>query len=305
MEKCINTTADRVIPQLPPAGNRLRVVIDTDFANEVDDMYAVALVLTSPERFCIEGFVATHFNNSGKGPQSIESSFQLLNTFLKVSGADGKYPVLKGAHPMAYYGYPSEGEGVDFIIQRARAGSEEDPLWVVGLGAATNLASAILKAPDIIPKVRYVFHARSDQTWPQRSVQFNVLGDIHAARALLKSQVPLVWFDTGSQIRCDPAWDGEHIAPIGAMGQFMHDYRMAHPWLECRTAAKGFYDLGDIAWMLDPDCCTGEIVNAPTMDPYMFFDHAQPNGQMLRIYDVNNEKVWQLLVRQMRQYYSC
>ena len=34
----------------PPRGARLRVVIDTDAANEIDDQFALAWALLSPER---------------------------------------------------------------------------------------------------------------------------------------------------------------------------------------------------------------------------------------------------------------
>ena len=295
---------DRILPELPPKGKRLKLIIDTDFANEVDDMYAVALALATPERFEIEGFIATHFNNSYPGPESIEKSYKLLKDFLAISGFGDRYRVLKSAPPIAYYGYPSEGEGIDFIIERAHATDEENPVWVVGLGAATNLASAILKDPGIIPKVRYVFHARSDHSWPLRSMQFNVQGDVHAARTLLKKWVPRGWFDTGSQLKCSLELDERYIAPAGAMGRFMHEYRRNHPWAECRTQDKGFFDLGDIVWLMEPDACKSEVIAAPTMDPYMFFDHTQTNGKIVRIYDIDNNTAWNLLFESLNRYFS-
>lgn len=96
-----------------------------------------------PERFELEGIIGANYNNGmpGSGPDSPRYSCDLIHKFLKASGLDGKYPVKWGAHPMQYLHHPSQREGVDFIIQRAHAGSADDPLWVVGLGAATDLAS--------------------------------------------------------------------------------------------------------------------------------------------------------------------
>ncbi|MBN2451653.1 MAG: hypothetical protein JXR77_14790 [Lentisphaeria bacterium] len=76
---------------------------------------------------------------------------------------------------------PSSSDGADLIIERALAASPEDPLWIVVLGAATNTASALLMAPEITPRVRVVFHARCARLWPERTVQFNVVGDVAAA----------------------------------------------------------------------------------------------------------------------------
>ena len=66
---------DRVVPHIPPPGQRLRVVIDSDAKNEIDDQWAIALAILSPERFQIEGFVGANFANSfSEGPDSVERS---------------------------------------------------------------------------------------------------------------------------------------------------------------------------------------------------------------------------------------
>jgi inosine-uridine nucleoside N-ribohydrolase len=194
---------------------------------------------------------------------------------------------------MQYMGFPSEAEGVDFIIERAHAGSKEAPLWVVGLGASTDLASAILKDPTIQNKVRYVFHARSHHYWPERSKQFNVKGDIHAARTLLREWVPLVWFDTGTHLMCPMEITEKYLSTAGGMGKFLHEYRHRRPWFANRQ--KGFYDMGDIVYLVEPESCKQEIVKAPTMDEYMFFNHEYTNGEMVRVYDIDNNRAWNLL----------
>lgn len=89
------------MPELPQKDQKLRVIIDTDFANEIDDMYVVALALVTPERFEIEGFITTHFNNSSPDPESIQKSYALLTEFLEVAGLCNKYKVVKSAPPIS------------------------------------------------------------------------------------------------------------------------------------------------------------------------------------------------------------
>jgi purine nucleosidase len=291
---------ERLVPELPPLNEKLRLLIDTDAANEIDDLYAISLALVSPDRFVIEGFNATHFAaTEGAGPESIEESYHLLQELLEVSGFKGKYPVKKGAAPMQYYNHASEGEAVNFIIEQAHSGSADNPLWVLGLGAATNMASAILKDPSIIDKVRYVFHGRSEETWPVRSKQYNVKGDILAARALLASHVPLVWFDTGTCLNAAMEYTEEHIASTGPLGKYLHEFRYRRPLF--MRSDKGFFDLGDVAWMILPDLCQSEIIGAPTMDPYMFYDHEHIHGNMVRVYGIDRERTWDLLEERLRR----
>ena len=296
---------DRIVPEVPPKGKQLRLIIDTDFANEIDDLYAVAFAMVYPERFKLEAIIAANFNNErqGAGPDSVNESFRLLSRFLASGGFEGRYTTKRGSAPMQYYGFPSESEGVDYIIERANAGSENDPLWVVGLGASTDLASALLKDPLIRDKVRYVFHARNDANWPVRSKQFNVKGDIHAARTLLKTWVPLVWFDTGTHLCCPMALTEKYLASTGGLGKFIHEYRFLDPHFQLNS--KGFFDMGDLVYLYESEACATEVIKAPTMDEYMFFDHEFTNGKIVRVKDIDNNRAWNLLFEGFMKNYTA
>ncbi|MBT7597805.1 MAG: hypothetical protein HN559_23075, partial [Gemmatimonadetes bacterium] len=123
----------RKVPRIPAKEKRLKLIIDSDAKNEIDDQWAIALAILSPERFDIEGFVATNFDNAHGGPGGIEASAQEIELVLDKAGMAGRWPVLRGSHPLQYREQPSESEGVDFIIDRARAATPEEPLWIVGL----------------------------------------------------------------------------------------------------------------------------------------------------------------------------
>jgi hypothetical protein len=291
---------DRLIPVIPPKEKRIKLVIDTDVGNEIDDLYAIALVLASPERFDLKGICGAHYNNGrpGAGPGSVEMSVKLTHDLLAAAGMGGKFPVLNGSQPIQYYGFPSNSEGSDFIIKEALRASPEDPLWIVVLGASSTTASAILSEPGIINNIRVVYHTRSEYTWPTRSVQFNVKGDIHAARSLLASRVPLVWFDTGTHLTIPYAMTKQHLAPINALGKFLHDYRDRDSWFALDE--KGFFDMGDFVFLINPDTCKHEITYAPSMDEYMFFDFSRANGKMLRVFDIDNDASWNMLFQRLR-----
>ncbi|HEX3358762.1 MAG TPA: hypothetical protein VHS31_17430, partial [Tepidisphaeraceae bacterium] len=40
----------RAVPVIPPPEKKLRVIIDTDTGNEIDDIWAIALAIRSPQR---------------------------------------------------------------------------------------------------------------------------------------------------------------------------------------------------------------------------------------------------------------
>lgn len=153
--------SQRRVPHIPPPGERMRVLIDSDCKNEIDDQYAISLAILSPERFDIQGFVGANFDNSRGGPGGIDASVLEISYLLELAGMAGKWPVYAGSHPMRYRDEPSRSEGVDFIVEQAMASSPDDPLWVVGLGAATDMASAFLVEPRIAERVNVFWHLRT------------------------------------------------------------------------------------------------------------------------------------------------
>ena len=102
------------LPGLP--GERIPLLIDTDVANEIDDLYAIGLALRSPDRFDIAGFVATHFA-AARGRETIAESYAAIREVLEAAQVD--YPVAMGGDPLCYPGEPREGGR--FLIQTARS----------------------------------------------------------------------------------------------------------------------------------------------------------------------------------------
>ena len=282
----------RLLPQIPPKGQRIRVIFDTDAKNEIDDIWAIALAVLAPERFQIEGFVAANFDNQRPeaGPDSIEASAREVDRILTKAGIGGKYPIRRGAPPMRYQYQPSEAEGVDFIIAKAMASTPEDPLWVVGLGAATDIASAYLKEPRIAERVRVFWHFRT--RWPDRCWNFNVIGDVRAARIVFHSDLAFVLFDTGTHLSCPMAFSRQFVS-CGPLGKYLHEYRFESPGYQ--RADKGFFDLGDIAALIDPDLASWEVVDCPEVGWDLAYNHTRTKGKILRCYDIDRERTMQLL----------
>jgi purine nucleosidase len=300
----------RVVPVIPPKGEKIRVIIDTDARAEVDDLWALALALLSPERFDIQGIIGATFLTGGPG--SPEMSRREIDTIVKLANRAGEFPILRGSEPMAYPYAASESEGVDFIIRKAMESTPEDPLWIVGLGATTDISSAFLKEPRIADRVVVFWHLRTK--WPEKASNFNVFGDIHAARLLFHSPLSFVLFDTGTHLKCPMAESAEKVRPMGDLGRYIHDYRTGkaglygtatfQKWLikGMMQDDKGFFDLGDIAALLDPDIATYEIVDCPDVGHDVTYRFNGSRGKVLRCSDVDRDRTFELLYRKLEAY---
>jgi hypothetical protein len=291
---------DRKVPQIPPRGKRIRILIDSDAKGEIDDQWAIALAILSPERFDIEGFVGAHFDTRRGGPDSIAESVREIETVLDKAGMSGRWPVIPGAHPLQYKFVPSESEGVDFIIDRAMAGSPEDPLWVIGLGAVTDMASAFLKEPRLVDRVVVFWHLRT--RWPEKCYNFNVFGDVRAARLLFHSPLSFVLFDTGTYLYCPLEESEKFVNPYGELGQYLHAYRFNDPWF--MQPDKGFFDLGDIAALVEPGLACWEETECPEVDWDLDYQFKGTLGSILRCYQIDRDKTFNLLYEKLKTYYD-
>jgi len=274
----------------PPPSGPLRVIIDTDAGTEVDDQYALALALGSLKRLHIEGLVAAHFGESG-GEAGIGKSVAEIERVLEKAGMAGRIPVKRGADPFQYRDRIPASEGVDFIIEQARKATPEQPLWLVLLGPATDAAAALLKAPDIASRLIVFWHGRTQ--WPLRCWNFNAYNDTRAARLLFELPCRFVLFDTGTYLRIPVEETARRFAPLGPLGAYLHEFRTRTAWYA--SPAKGFFDLGDIAALVDPGCVRWERVEAPGVDHDLRYDFSKKYGEILRIYHVETDTAFKLL----------
>lgn len=279
----------------PPLGT-VRMIIDADVANEVDDQYAIALALGFPEKVKIEGFVAAHYGDAG-GAEGIDKSMEELERVLAKAGQAGRYPIKRGAHPYQYQDLTPSSEGVDFIIEKARASTAQDPLWLLVLGPATDAAAALRKDPSIADKMIVFWHGRTQ--WPLRAWNFNAYNDIRAVRFLFELPCRFVLFDTGTYLRIPMEETARRYAPLGPLGEYLHEIRKRKP--AYMTPQKGFFDLGDVAALIDPSTVRWERVQAPHVDQGLNYDMSRTYGEIVRIYHVENEPTFQLLEEALKR----
>lgn len=281
----------RQLPPWPPPAEQLRVIIDTDAANEVDDQWAIALALGFPERLRIEGFVAAHYGQRG-GVKGIAKSRASLEATLAAAGVDGQFTLKNGSDPIVYRDRVPESEGVDFIIEQARTATAEKPLWLLLLGPATDGAAALLKDPTIADRVVIFWHGRSK--WPEKCTNFNATNDPVATQLLFELPCRFILFDSGATLTMPMDESERRIGRAGPLGKFLHDIRKRSAYAS--RADKGMFDLGDIAALIDPSGTSKWAESpAPSVRFDLSFDFSRNHGPMLRITSIDRDASFKLL----------
>jgi len=171
--------------------SKLLVYIDTDMANEVDDPYAVYRALVAPE-FEVVGLSSVGWNGPRGFPANTRESQTLIEDVLGLMDLADRIPHPIGAlNPMPAADSPVDSPAARDIIARAKAAPAGRKLQVFVLGAYTNVASALLIAPEIKDKIAVHVMGFNLEDGQLKPTEFNTQGDPLAAAHLLKCGVEL------------------------------------------------------------------------------------------------------------------
>lgn len=192
-----------LIKKLQAPKGMLDVVLDTDTYNEVDDQFALAYLLRSDDRLnCCAVYAAPFFNKRSESPaDGMEKSYrEILNVLKLCNRSDLEPNVYRGSTAYLHdEKTPVVSDAARDLVARANAREKDDPLYVVAIGAITNVASAILLDPGIIEKIVVVWLGGHALHW-EHNREFNLMQDIAAARVIMGCGVPFVQLPCGGVV---------------------------------------------------------------------------------------------------------
>lgn len=276
---------------LEPPRRKVRAVLDTDTYNEIDDQFAIVQMLLSPESIDLEAIYAAPFHNrrSDSPGHGMELSHEEILRLLDRMGKKPDGFVFRGV--TEYVGAEKKArkaEAVDDLIAKAREASPDDPLYIVAIGAISNVASALLAAPDILDRVVVVWLGGHALDWPDTR-EFNLKQDVGGAQVLLDSGAALVLLPcmgVVSHLHSTVPEIERHVEPHGEIGRFLaqryKEYADDHVgW------SKPIWDMAAVAWLIDPDWCPSVLVPRPILTevPSWSFDAARPPMRYVRSID--------------------
>ena len=279
----------------PPTGP-VRVVIDTDAANEIDDQFALAWAMRRPDRLDVAGLYATPFSFAHRRPilplappddpafappaVGMARSFDEIHRVLDVLGdpvsVAAKARVFRGSEGyLAGPEQPLRSAAVDHLIATAREHKPDGPpIYVMALGCVTNIASALMLAPDLVDRIVVVWTSGypSHAPWPNTSL--NLEQDLWASQWLFECGVPLVYlpgYHVGAQLRLSLPEMQRHVQGRGAIGDDLHRLYTHNPlWsILGQTGAEPYswviWDIVCVAWLLNPDWVPSGLVDTPRL----------------------------------------
>lgn len=333
--------------RLAPPEGPVRLLIDTDAANEIDDQFALAWALLSPEHMTVEAVTAEPFSFAHHRPELIKaeeaiesgsahtehlaggfqgwihrlhakgrrakdvnfvgpaegmelSHTEILTIYDKL-GMDSSGKVFRGADRyMSDPQTPVNSEAVDTIIELAKR--DDGPLYIAAMGCVTNIASALLVAPEIIDRIVVIWTSAYPSAAPHcNRPSLNLVQDVAASRIIFDSGVPHIYlpgYHVGAQLKISLPEMEQFVRGRGAIGDYLHHLYTNNPLHEMfaldDTARRTWviWDVIDIAWLINPDWVPTHLTTSPILTNDLYWRKDDSRHMMREAHDIQRDEIF-------------
>lgn len=285
----------------PPTGP-ISMVLDTDTYNEIDDQFALVYALLSPN-LQVEAIYAAPFHNErSTGPaDGMEKSYEEILRILERLSISPDGLAWRGA--MRYLPSlhePVSSPATEDLIARARM-PRQAPLYVLAIGAITNVASALLLAPDITDKIVVVWLGGHPYYW-ENTVEFNLKQDVAAAQVVFDCGVPLVHipcYNVAEHLRTTLVEIGAFVRGKGAIGDYLyrtfetcHDDHFAY--------SRVIWDISTVAYVNSPAWVSTTLCPSPLLRDDITWGSEEVTRHLVRVAQrVNRDAIFRDLFRKL------
>lgn len=273
--------------------NKINVILDTDTYNECDDQFALAYMLKSQDIFNVEAITVAPY--SRKTPlvsvkEGQENSYNEILKICKWLNFDTINRVFKGAEDYICNGYDECNDAVNKIIEVAL---KNDKTYILAIGAITNVALAIEKAPEIIEKIEVIWLG-GHSLLQENNLEFNFRQDVNAVRIVFDSKVKLTIVpckNVASNLRTTIYELNYYLKDKSELCNYLIDrfYNDGYHGIQERRV---IWDISVIAYMINKDWFTSKEINCPNINDDTSYELNTNNHKITMINHIDVNKVY-------------
>ena len=303
-------TKEQLLKNLRPPCRKVDVILDTDTYNEIDDQFAVSYLIKSGDRLNVRALCAAPFHNENStGPEDgMEKSYnELIKLLTLAERTDLTDIVFKGSRSyLPDEKTPVESEAAREIVRLAKQYTPDEPLYVVAIGAITNVASAILLDRAAMENTVIVWLGGHALHWPD-SREFNMFQDVAAARVVYDSGIPYVQLPCMGVVSAFAISGPEleyWLRGKNALCDYLADHTIeaANRYAKGRVWSRVIWDVTAVAWLLNDNgrfMISKEIPTPiPEYDNSLTIDRDRP--PMTYVWHIHRDSLMQDLFEKLR-----
>ncbi|MBQ7922528.1 MAG: nucleoside hydrolase [Clostridia bacterium] len=282
-------TESQRVEKLEPPHGKVSIIVDTDAACEVDDQFAIAYAVRAAEagELVLEGLHAS-LSSGEDTAEKLERNYQEILTVLDhLHSPEYKAKTFRGCPQKLTEAPAAMSDAVKNLIEVANDEAREGPLYVVAIGGGTNIATAMMLAPEIKEKIVLVWLAGNSLHW-NSTMEWNLHMDTAASEYIFNSGVPMVLMPAWNVIveMRTTIFELEHYLKdkndiCDYLLKIVHDFHDKHK-IEGVVWSKTIGDIAGIAYVLHPGSFETRLVTTPVFGYYW---GSNPQRPLMRICD--------------------
>ena len=282
----------------------ITAVLDTDTYNEIDDQFALSYALLARGIIDLRAVIAAPFSNfrAATPGEGMQKSYDEICRILSLFGRKPENFAWRGSTSyLPDRNTPVDSEGARRIVELAhRAHANGQKLHVLAIAAITNVASALLLAPEIAQDIVIVWLGGHETSYENNN-EFNLRQDVAAAQVVFDSAAQLVWIpcrNVASALEMTLAELRPAIAPAGELGKFL--YGRTEELINLRKIpAKIIWDISTVAYFSVPGACRTQRIPAPVLNDDKSWSAAPGRREITVVKSLDREAVFADLFRKL------
>lgn len=299
--------------RIPSSVKKADVILDTDAYNEIDDQFAIAYLLLSPQKLHTIALTAAPFlnSNSTSPKDGMEKSYrEILHILDLMNRHDLDACVYRGSESYLPDGQtPVESDAADFLVEQARCHTPENPVYIIAIGAITNVASAILKDRNAMTQNAIVVWLGGHSFDYAHTAEFNLMQDVAAARILFESGIAL------TLVPCHGVSDAltttepelrQWLKGQNALADYLYEHTVKAMGEDVFTQVKSrvIWDAVAVAALLDRDrnrFVKSRMEYAPVVRDDLLYDKTPTENPIRYVYSIYRDAIFQDLFTKIRE----
>ena len=284
----------QLIKNLERPKAKVDMILDTDTFNEIDDQFAITYMMSNLDKLNVRAIYAAPFLNakSASPKDGMEKSYNEIKKLLSLMKCTDMEPqIYKGSEQfLINEETPVISPAANHLVNLAMQYSPEKPLYVVAIGAITNIASAILINPKIIENIVIVWLGGHAFHWHDTK-EFNLFQDVAAARVIFGCGAPVVQLPCMGVISSFTISESELRKWLIGKNEIC-DYLAQNTIDEASSYADGkpwtriIWDVTAIAWLINGNFFEERLEKSPIPEYDGYYAFNKNNHYIKYIYHV-------------------
>ena len=245
---------------------KLKVIIDSDVANEIDDQFAIAYALSCREKLDVLGITIEPFRVSWQKNLSVKDSVidskNEANRLLRLMGIKNTNEnpfVFKGCEGFISEGYNENNDAVKKIISSAKRYKN---LYICCLGTLTNIAMALKISPEIAENINIIWLGTGNILLDKFN-DSNFIKDEDAFNIVIQSKVNFTVFPSYmARVFVTSIYEFSNNTKSNNVVKYLQNLMNRFIHTEENLGKKEIYDIGPIAYLLLQDKFTTKEIDA-------------------------------------------